>query len=346
MYGQFAYNPSIMESGQQYYPVSNFNNEEPRLSSNIGQTYYRGTAEFERDLKGKNSTTFKKDDVIGRTMYTESGRPIVLRQGGPSTPQVKFKLDIPQKMEWAKADYTDILDSNASSAISRFESLNTNPYVQPENSRREIKPAAPSREHFQSGTANVTSESFQSDVLPDADELYKQLLRTYAVAVNYYLNNNDKYKKWKRNWEILNSNITKTNLKVDRLSDSDKDIAYTENKGEMIKFRWRDKDSYMSKNVFAYVLLHELTHQVFPSSFKGHASPFPEMLCVVCVAGFELQLFDLSKVPVKTIYTNGQIITNRDNLKREIREGISMLRAENKNSGAYYDQLLNFVNSF
>lgn len=188
-----------------------------------------------------------------------------------------------------------------------------------------------------------TNEGFNQSSLSDTDVLYESLLRSYSIAVCDYLNKNPKYSKWKDNWKILEKNIKKTDLKMTRLSDRDKDVAYTQNKGDIIKFRWRDKLTYLPRSVFCYVLLHELTHQVFPSSFIGHKSPFPEMLCILCVAGYELRLFDLKNIPMDMVKSNGQAITSRKTLADEILIGIDMLLEQNPDSVSYYKQLKDCV---
>lgn len=183
------------------------------------------------------------------------------------------------------------------------------------------------------------TEAFHEKSLNDSDELYQELLRSYSVALCHYLNNSKKYSKWAYNWKILDENLKKTNLSVKRLDSSDKDVAYTQNKGDIIKFRWRDTESYIPRSVFAYVLMHELTHQVFPMSFQGHGDPFPDMLSIICVAGYELRIFDLKNIPKSTVYSNGQEITSRGSLTRELLQGIKLLREANPKSSDYYDQL-------
>lgn len=185
----------------------------------------------------------------------------------------------------------------------------------------------------------ISTEQFENKSLNDSDDLYQELLRSYAIALCYYLNHSKKYSKWSYNWKILDDNLKKTNLLVKRLNSDDKDVAYTQNKGEIIKFRWRDMESYIPRSVFAYVLMHELTHQVFPMTFQGHGDPFPDMLSIICVAGYELRIFDLKNIPKKTVYSNGQEITSRDSLTHELLQGIKFLRKANPNSKAYYDQL-------
>lgn len=188
-----------------------------------------------------------------------------------------------------------------------------------------------------------SKEGFNNETIDDTDQFYHSLLRSYSIAICDYLNKNPKYSYWKKNWQILERNIKKTDLNIARLNENDKDVAYTENKGEIIKFRWRDQLKYLPRSVFCYVLLHELTHQVFPPSFIGHKSPFPEMLCIICVAGYELRLFDLKNVPKETVKSNGQIITNRNSLGNEILTGIVLLREQNPGSQKYYDNLEEIV---
>lgn len=225
---------------------------------------------------------------------------------------------------------------------------------------KEIKPIYVSPHKNQDNRLNVRSidkskklirlekplkETFNQSSLPDTDTLYQSMLRSYSVAVCDYLNRNPKYKHWSKNWQILERNLRKNDMKMGRLSADDKEIAYTENKGELLKFRWRDKLHYLPRSIFCYVLLHELTHQVFPPSFIGHKSPFPEMLCLLCVAGYELRLFDLKNIPTEMVKSNDQPITSRNSIAEEILYGIEMLREKNPESSSYYDQLERCVKS-
>lgn len=227
-------------------------------------------------------------------------------------------------------------------------------------SEKEIKPIYVTPNKYQNNRLNVITENeskkliqlekplketFNQNSLPDTDTLYQSMLRSYSVAICDYLNRNPKYKYWSNNWKILEKNLKKNDIKMGRLSADDKDIAYTENKGELLKFRWRDKLHYLPRSVFCYVLLHELTHQVFPPTFIGHRSPFPEMLCLLCVAGYELRLFDLKNIPKEMVKSNNQPITSRNSIAEEILYGIEMLREKNPESSSYYDQLEKCVKS-
>ena len=175
------------------------------------------------------------------------------------------------------------------------------------------------------------------------DLLYKELIRAYSTAISFYLNNNPLYSAWSKHWKILQSNLEKTQLKVEQLPINDADVAYTQNKGELLCFRWRDNDHYILKDVFVYVLCHELTHQCFPSSFIGHQEPFPTLLCIITVAAFELQLFDITKIPMETVYSNGQELLSRKSIKQELLIGIDELRKANPTEEQYYHKLVSYI---
>lgn len=175
------------------------------------------------------------------------------------------------------------------------------------------------------------------------DILYKELIRAYSTAICFYLNNNPLYSKWKNNWEILRTNLNKTQLNVEQLPIDDKDVAYTQNKGELLCFRWKDKSRYILKDVFVYILCHELTHQCFPSTFIGHQEPFPTLLCIVSVAAFELQLFDITKIPNDVVYSNGQELMSRKSIKNELLIGIDELRKANPSEEEYYNKLVSYI---
>lgn len=175
------------------------------------------------------------------------------------------------------------------------------------------------------------------------DLLYKELIRAYSTAISFYLNSNPLYSKWKENWQILQSNLEKNDLKVEQLPVDDADVAYTQNKGELLCFRWKDKNRYILKDVFVYVLCHELAHQCFPKSFIGHKEPFPTMLCIITVAAFELQLFDIKKIPFSTVYSNGQELLSRMSIRKELIVGINELKQANPNEELYYDKLTRYL---
>lgn len=421
------FNPSITYNNRVYFntptggkfehKIYNPNNQSTRLPYNYGQQYNEGTPKYYQNLQGLNSSVFKHDNIIGKTVYTESGRPIVLQEKhNVKIPQVKYDYDIPVMAGWSQMDYCDVDKEAVNKNIRSFMEnefnlpLNsdvktsyqaTNPTDLPVitdqtinheyNKEYDLKPREMtfgnimdiinnrnkqySNSKFNQTDFNIKSqsnsiknpkdnleyfindaeskrneytnnkESFSTATLNDTDTLYKEMIRAYAKAISFYLNSNPKYSYWEKNWKILEKNLIKKQLLVDRLDEQDNEIAYTENKGEIIKFRWRDRENYISKNIFMYVVLHELTHQVFPMSFRGHGKPFPDMLCLLCVAGFELNLFDLSSIPRSTVYTNNQPICSRNSIYNEIMRGIEMLREKNHGSDLYYDHLTQYVNA-
>ena len=195
---------------------------------------------------------------------------------------------------------------------------------------------------------NVKSEQFfeKTDM---ADELYKQVLRTRAISVCYFLLNFKAYKPWMKHWKILDDNLKKTNLNISKLPINDKEIAFTLDKGEVIKFRWEDEKRFIPIDVYMYVLLHELTHESFPPSFQGHGDPFPQMLCLLCVAATEVGILDIQNIPKNIFMSNGRPITSRESIKTEIMFGIDMLMEANKNDPEiieYYNAKREYVNKY
>ena len=200
--------------------------------------------------------------------------------------------------------------------------------------------------NIESFTQNETFQNIQDDM---SDELYKQILRTSAKAISDWLLNFKPYKPWINNWEILKNNLEKTNLNVSKLPINDKEIAYTLDKGEIIKFRWQDNKRYISKDIFMYVLLHELTHESFPKSFQGHGDPFPQILCLLCVAATEIGILNIENIPRNIYMSNGRPITSRESIKSEILFGINMLMEANKNDPKiieYYQAKQKFINKY
>lgn len=185
------------------------------------------------------------------------------------------------------------------------------------------------------------SFSFGSKSDDVGDILYGQMFKTYSKAISDWLLSFKPYVKWMDNWKILKRNLEKTDLNITNLPSDDKEIAYTLNKGEVIKFRWKDNKSFISKNIFIYVLLHELTHEVFPPSFQGHDDPFPQMLCLLCVAATELDLIQVDKIPNDVYMSNGRPITSKNSIIDEICYGCDMLIEANKHIPKYVEYYKN-----
>lgn len=384
------FNPAITQNSRVYFnapngqpyinKIYNPNDSSTKLPYNVSQNYTQGTPKYYQNLSGLNSSKFQRDEVLGRTVYTESGRPVLIKKESTvNIPQVKYDYNIPLDSNWGYMDFCEIDQNSTKNNVNNYLKRNFNipmekdikqPYsnnnpgelqriMNKENINNILKRNQNlnnNKETFVDKAKNLYSnyiitnsisynrETFNNSTLKDTDILYREMIRSYAKAISFYLNNNPKYRHWKKNWQILENNLNKTDLLVERLDENDEDIAYTENKGEVIRFRWRDSNKYIPKNVFLYVLLHELTHQIFPPSFQGHGHPFPDMLCIISVAALELNLFDLSKIPAQTIYTNGQPIGSRESLKEELYRGIELLQEKNKGSDQYYKSLLEYIN--
>ena len=206
------------------------------------------------------------------------------------------------------------------------------------------------KESFGNETSKKQSnENFSFNKEDMADELYKQILRTNAKSICDFLLSFRPYKPWMKHWKILDANLKKTNLNVSKLPINDKEIAFTLDKGEIIKFRWEDEKRFVPKDVFMYVLLHELTHEAFPPTFQGHGDPFPQMLCLLCVAATELDILNIQNIPKNIFMSNGRPITSRESIKSEIMFGIDMLIEANKNDEQiveYYNVKKQYVNKY
>jgi hypothetical protein len=67
------------------------------------------------------------------------------------------------------------------------------------------------------------------------------------------------------------------------------------------------------------------------------------MLSIITLAGFELQLFNVAKIPENRVFSNGQEIINKSQIKEEISSGIKELLAKNPDSMEYYKQLYDYL---
>ena len=271
-----------------------------------------------------------------------------------------------------QSNYAKYANSNLSNqhklqALRRFKQLNTNPikyddeegFKQSEQSERLEQSERFKLQDVQTGgnlnndlndilqpktIKQKISERFFNTLNNDrypTDEMYKSIMNGYIHAIYNYVSVNKMYSHFKRNWDYLKRNIQKSTPSM--LNVNDKDVAYVENKGESIKFQFRNVNGYIPKKIYTYVCLHEIAHMCFEDSFIGHDSPFPQMLCVLCVAGYELQLFDLKKISTEMYYSDNRPIGSKDTIKSELYEGIEILKKYNPECLNYYDSLKNRI---
>jgi hypothetical protein len=255
----------------------------------------------------------------------------------PETPTYKCVPTVPVMPSWYSGhDYISIMPNNFDKAMNHFNRVNNIFTPKVEGFQPQSKQIfTPVKESF--------SLNSNHDSREDLDEMYKSLLNSYIHAIYNYVSCNKLYSSFSKNWSNLKRNINKGI--AGKLSENDKDIAYTENKGETIKFQFRNSQGYIPKQVYTYVCLHEITHLCFEDSFIGHDSPFPEMLCVLCVAGYELQLFDLKKISRSIYYSDGRPIASRGSIIDEILRGIKILKQRNHSSSEFYQVLAEKVKS-
>lgn len=248
-----------------------------------------------------------------------------------------------------QSNYAKYVNSNLSNqhklqALRRFKQLNTNPMLNNDEiegfksvDNKSVNDKSISNK---SVIKNKITETFFNTLNNDryaTDEMYKSLMNGYIHAIYNYVSVNKLYSHFKKNWEYLHKNIQKSTAAM--LNVNDKDIAYVENKGESIKFQFRNTCGYIPKKIYTYVCLHEIAHMCFEDSFIGHEYPFPQMLCVLCVAGYELQLFDLKKISKEMYYSDNRPIGSKDTIKSELFEGIEILKKYNPNCRDYYETL-------
>lgn len=434
------FNPDVQTGGARNYYYTNPNNQTTDLVKHQGQFYQSGSNKYYQNLDGKGSSQVMRDEVVGRTVFSSSGRPIILTTNDYRKPQIKFDDEAQNRLDWSRPDYTDVdHDMNKNSALARFKRLNDLPmqsdikeyesvscphhylprkeetkiltsdkvktwnedignygnsridskhdtnvdkridtkfYKQPElileDGRKGIPTFADGSKDVINNTYRILEEKFTqnniefknfvSDLqhtlkegyvasndreMKHTDDLYKSILRSYPQAIAFYLSHSKYYSHWSENWKYLTRNLEKSDIKVERLPVDDDDIAYTQDKGDVMRFRFRDKKRWMPLSNYTYVLLHELTHNAFPDNFQGHGSPFPEMLCLVCVAAYELNLLQLDRVSKSMLYSNGQPICSRESLKKELNYGLDMLESVNTTDDdrEYYEALRKRINS-
>lgn len=360
------FNPSITQDGRlYYYPTNNQTNSIAETLSG------RPCSLSNQPCKPIESTNLSKPTVeLNTSDYKHKPHDVYISQSFNQRDYTDRdnNYEIQSALRYYSnnnvfptVDDVNQVDSIKVSTLNEFNKPNSS------NLTKEIKPNSTEfnqirttkgnkTESFQSISQSNTNTSNNSDDLIEGfikipmndtqydivDELYKELLRSYTYSILNFVLNFESYKPWIRHWKWLEKNIYKNDLKIYKLSEEHQQVAYNYNKCQHMNFRWKDNKGYISKNVFAYVLLHELAHASFPPEFKQHKYPFNDILCLLTVAAIELDLINLTKLPTTEYVSNNTPILSKSSFLAEVRHGIELLIESNDDKSIveyYYDRL-------
>ncbi len=179
--------------------------------------------------------------------------------------------------------------------------------------------------------------------LSTALETYIITLQAQAKAIIEFVTHHSDFKPWEEYWGYLTSNINKCNNLFEILDKDATDVAYVQNKGVHMRFRVRDKKSFVPLSIYTYVLVHEMAHLANGKEW-GHGYQFQKLMHLLEVAAFELNIIQPEKYPRYEYKSDNVPILTKDSIKHEIKEGIEVLIMEGKNR-KYYENLLNCVMS-
>ena len=175
------------------------------------------------------------------------------------------------------------------------------------------------------------------------DQIYIQSLESRLVAVLRYVERNQVYRPWMSNWKALETAMAKADFSFTRLDGSDKDIAFTIDKGRETKFRIRGIDNrYIPLNVYQYVMLHEAAHCANYNNW-GHGVEFQNLLSLLCLAATELGFIRINAIGTSMYTTNGQPILSRGDIKSEVLHGVELIKNKNPRLAAHYDEFIAFI---
>jgi len=182
-------------------------------------------------------------------------------------------------------------------------------------------------------------ESFTHPLNNTLDYTFIEVLKTRAMSLCYYLQNNKNYSEYASNWKLLEKNLQKSNYLFERLKETDQDIAYVINKGDEIKFRIRDSEKYIPLNTYQYVLYHEMAHM--STNELQHTKNFYKLLSILCFAAFENGFIDFSRLNNSYYKSNGQSILSKRSLQDEILEGAKLISKDE----LYIKELQKYISS-
>ena len=197
----------------------------------------------------------------------------------------------------------------------------------------------PPKERFLfGGTKHIVEKDAPArPINSELDYMYLQNLKSRAVMLSTYLNSNDKYKGWIKNWRLLQRNLERNGYKFERLGTEEDDVAHVIDKGSNVRFRIRESSGkYIPINIYQYVMAHELAHMATKDT--QHSPEFWRLLSIMSFALFELGLIDFSKLRKFNGYynSNGQPILSIDSIKSDIRKGIKELKDVNGDKNEQY----------
>lgn len=194
---------------------------------------------------------------------------------------------------------------------------------------------------FSTNDSSLSSkEGFSHPLNPRLDYNYLRILQSRALSLCYYMRNNKYYNKFSGNWKLLEKNLNRNNYLFERLEDSDTDIAYVINKGDEVKFRVRDSNSYVPINIYQYVLYHEMAHM--STNEKQHTPMFFKLMSVIILAAFENGFIRFDSLPTSEYLSDGQPIVSKSNFKTEILEGAELL-SDNEEGKKYFSLLTKHI---
>lgn len=190
----------------------------------------------------------------------------------------------------------------------------------------------------------VRKEGYKRENKDDTyiDQVYIQALEARAKALCDYVKANKVYKPWMKAWMKMNKSLSQAGFTFSRLKDTDSDIAYTINKGQITRFRIRGKDySYIPINISQYVLYHEMAHAA--NEKYGHGDEFCEKLAILCLAAYELGFINLKNIKKELYLTNEQPVLCQADMKGEITRGASLVMEANPEMTSHYKEFIEYI---
>ena len=172
--------------------------------------------------------------------------------------------------------------------------------------------------------------------------LYKHVLQSYAVMLTNYLSSFQDFKPWQQYWSYLQKNLNKCDCDFEILKPNDNDVAYVQNKGDIMRFRVEDTQRFVPISIYTYVLCHELAHLANGKDY-GHDKNFPHLMHLIELAAYELGILKPDKYPERNYMSNGVVILSKDSIKQELQEGIALMISNGGNK-RFYNDLLTKIN--